>query len=143
MHRITRDELGIEMAQLVARRATCLRRSVGCVLTDVDGVILATGYNGVPRGLPHCNEGHPCPAAGAPSGTALDGCRAIHAEQNALIFLTDPNRVHTVYTTTLPCDHCVKMIMNTSAKRIVFAEDYPHGHVRDLWQGELVQLTRP
>jgi deoxycytidylate deaminase len=54
--RPTRDQLYIEMAKLVAQRTTCLRRAVGCVLVNARGHVLATGYNGVAGGQPHCNE---------------------------------------------------------------------------------------
>lgn len=54
--RISRDEWGLRLAEVTALRGTCLRRQVGCVLVDYGGRVLATGYNGVPRGMPHCNE---------------------------------------------------------------------------------------
>jgi dCMP deaminase len=139
--RISRDEWGLKLAQLTSLRSTCLRRQVGCVLTDSRGIVLATGFNGVPAGFPHCNEGHPCPGADAPSGQSLDQCRAIHAEQNALIQLTRPYEVATVYTTTFPCTHCIKMLMNTSASRIVYLEDYAHSEAKKLWRGEILKLN--
>ena len=79
--RPTADEYFMAMAMLVATRSTCIRRQVGCVLIDNNNNILATGYNGVVRGQPHCNEGHPCPGAYSASGKDLDLCYAIHAEQ--------------------------------------------------------------
>jgi dCMP deaminase len=139
--RISRDEWGLRLAQLTSLRSTCLRRQVGCVLTDRRGIVLATGFNGVPAGFPHCNEGYPCPGANAASGHFLDQCRAIHAEQNALIQLTRPYEVETVYTTTFPCTHCIKMLMNTSASRIVYFEDYAHGEAKELWRGEVLRLN--
>lgn len=54
--RIDIDEWALRLAEATAARSTCLRRSVGCVLLDRDGIVLATGYNGVARGMPHCNE---------------------------------------------------------------------------------------
>ena len=139
--RISRDEWGLRLAQITSLRSTCLRRQVGCILTDSRGIVLATGFNGVPAGLPHCNEGYPCPGAEAPSGQALDQCRAIHAEQNALIQLTRPYEVETVYTTTFPCTHCIKMLMNTSASRIVYLEEYSHNEAQELWRGESLRVT--
>lgn len=159
--RLSRDAWAIEMARLVARRSTCLRRAVGCVLLSARGHVLATGYNGVAAGLPHCNEKktvgldyqpsihdpevlipsklgahypHACPGAQSPSGTNLDGCQAIHAEQNALLQCRDPYVIDTCYCTTLPCMTCIKLLMNTSCRRLVFVDLYPHNGVIPLWE---------
>lgn len=142
--RPTRDELYLEMARLVGRRSTCPRRQVGCVLVDARGRVLATGYNGVASGRPHCNEGHPCPGAGLASGTGLDKCEAIHAEQNAILLLQDPWAVDTVYLTASPCLSCVKLLLGTSARRIVCAEIYPHPDALEWWRRagrEMIQLA--
>lgn len=148
--RPTRDQWGLELAQVTASRSTCLRRSVGCVLVDKRGHILATGYNGVAAGQKHCNEKRPftlryvedppipqhphaCPGAQSPSGTNLDGCQAIHAEQNALLQCRNVWEIHTCYVTASPCMTCVKLLLNTSCQRIVFAEEYPHTEAAGLW----------
>ena len=114
------------MTKLVATRATCARRSVGCALVDVHGHVLATGYNGVPSGFPHCNEEHPCPGALAKSGQGLDQCFAVHAEQNALLQCHDAHAIQTCYVTHSPCVTCTKLLLNTSCARVVFAERYAH-----------------
>jgi len=132
--RPTRDEVYLRMAELVSERATCLRRRVGCVLVDQQGIILATGYNGVAAGRPHCNEGHPCDGANLPSGQGLDQCQALHAEQNALIQLREPQRVHSAYVTTSPCITCTKMLLGTSCQRIVFNQEYPHSEAQTWWK---------
>ena len=153
--RPTRDQWGLELAQVTASRSTCLRRSVGCVLVDKRGHILATGYNGVAAGQKHCNElnefmgyrepdletkvllrtfPHTCPGAQSPSGTNLDGCQAIHAEQNALLQCGKVWEIDTCYVTASPCMTCVKLLLNTSCQRIVFKEDYPHSEARVLWE---------
>lgn len=160
--RTSRDEWGIQLAQVTARRGTCCRRQVGCVLVDADGHVIATGYNGVAAGRPHCNEAkqegadyepwgdlslgltrptkiitvfpNACPGATAPSGTNLDGCEAIHAEQNALLQCPNVRAIHTAYVTCSPCVTCVKLLMNTGCQRIVFAEPYAHDQAaRELW----------
>ena len=95
------------------------------VITDKEGIVLSTGFNGVPKGRYHCNEGHPCPDHDAASGTKLDGCFAVHAEQNALIYLQDHNRARNIYVTTFPCMHCLKMLLNTNIDKIYYREDYP------------------
>lgn len=129
--RPSRDEYFTQMARLVSSRGTCIRRQVGCVLVNSRGHVLATGYNGVAAGLPHCrNTGNahdrPCEGAGAPSGAQLDRCEAIHAEQNALLQCHDVYDIETCYTTVSPCITCVKLLMNTGCGRIVFTEPYAH-----------------
>lgn len=123
MERPSKDEYGLEIAKTVATRATCSRRKVGCVFTDQRGRILSTGYNGQAPGEDHCID-RPCPGAKARSGTCLDLCEAAHAEINALSFCPDINKVYTIYVTTSPCNDCIKALLNTSAQRIVFSEEY-------------------
>lgn len=149
--RPNRDQWLSDMAELVARRSTCLRRSVGCVLVNRRGQVLATGYNGVARGQPHCNDEvvtvldpddviglvdhpHACGGAGSPSGTNLDACQAIHAEQNALLQCRDVEEIHTCYVTVSPCVTCTKLLLNTGCRRIVFIAPYAHdAESRRLW----------
>jgi dCMP deaminase len=146
--RISVDKYFTDMASLVSRRGTCLRRRVGCVLTNSLNHVLATGYNGVPSGFPHCNElvddphdidggqhyGHACAGASAAPGTMLNECNAIHAEQNAMIQCRDVDAIHTCYSTASPCVTCLRMLLNTSCRRIVFLEEYPHPESRIMWQ---------
>lgn len=147
--RDTKLEWAMHMALVTARRSTCLRRRVGAVLLDAHYRVLSTGYNGVAKGLPHCNEGveqfnpvseervtfpHACPSALSPSGTNLDGCEAIHAEQNALLQCPSVDRIHICVTTTSPCMTCVKLLMNTGCMHIVFMKLYTHIGAEDLWR---------
>jgi len=134
--RPTLDAWGLALAVIVARRSTCARRAVGCVLMDGAGHIIATGYNGVVVGAPHCNEGTPCPGAlGHPSGVGLDACQAVHAEQNALLQCTDPRRIATAYMTVSPCVTCTKLLLNTTCRRMVAAEAYAHdAAAHALWE---------
>ena len=134
MARPTRDQIYLRMAELVAERSTCFRRKVGCVLVDSHGRVLATGYNGVASGRPHCNEGFPCAGTSMTPGTGLDKCEALHAEQNAILLLHDPWTVETVYCTASPCVSCMKLLLGTSAKRIVCRELYPHPDAIAYWQ---------
>lgn len=130
-----KDTYFLRMAELVATRATCLRRAVGCVLVNDLGHVLATGYNGVAAGLPHCNEAdeHTCAGSMADSGTNLEGCEAIHSEQNAMLQCRDVQEIATAYVTTPPCITCTKLLMNTGCRRIVCLGTYPaSGH--DLWR---------
>lgn len=152
--RPSRDQWAMILAMETARRSTCLRRQVGCVLLNRRGHVLATGYNGVAAGMPHCNdvdlEGfttnpHPwaCQAAHAASGSQLEGCEAIHAEQNALLQCRDVYDIEECFVTASPCITCTKLLLNTSCQRIIFIEAYPHPAAADLWRRagrEWVQL---
>ena len=120
--RLDVDSYFLQMAQLVAQRSTCRRRSVGCVLVDSNNHVVATGYNGVPTHFPHCLDS-PCLGADSPSGTDLDLCLAVHAEQNALLQLRS-NDFLTAYLTVSPCVTCAKMIANSKISRIVAQESY-------------------
>jgi dCMP deaminase len=135
-----------DMAQLVASRSTCVRRAVGCVLVDKANRVLATGYNGVAVGQKHCNDvkmtdfrvkhltfPNACPAAGAMSGQNLDGCGAIHAEQNAILQCPDAQRIERAYVTAFPCPTCTKLLLNTSCREIVYLNPYGDDAGRKMW----------
>lgn len=128
-----KDRVWLQVCFDISQLATCARRKVGCAMLDRKGRVLATGYNGVAPDEVHCIDS-PCAGANCPSGTGLELCEAIHAEQNAIAQLKFPDEVHTVYSTTAPCMHCVKMLATTAAKRIVFSVDYPHPAAKDYWE---------
>lgn len=133
MGRPSLDEINLNVASEWARRGTCIRRRVGCVLVDTHGHTLATGYNGPPSGVQHCTE-YPCPGANALSGAALDLCEAVHAEANALLRCHDTRAIHTCYVTHSPCLACVKLLLNTSCQRVVFRKEYAHDELaRERW----------
>ena len=122
------DEYFMEMAHLVAKRSTCLRRNVGAILVK-DKHILSTGYNGAPKGLKHCSEvGCLRKELGIPSGERHEICRGLHAEQNAIIQaavfgISIKNSV--LYCTNTPCVVCAKMLINAGVKEIVYSGEYP------------------
>lgn len=124
MTRPTRDETMMELARTIAKRSTCPRRAVGAVLTDAHGRVIAMGHNGVAMGEPHCIEGHSCGGEGFASGAGLEVCWAAHAEMNALIFCGDEMKIDALYVTTSPCVICVRYLLNTSCRTIVFDELY-------------------
>lgn len=135
---VFRDELKrnvfLQVAYTLSRLSTCHRRRVGCVLVDVHGRIVGTGYNGVPRGMPHCiDTGHRCPGYKALTGSDLESCYAIHAEMNALAMCERPFELKALYSTVSPCIHCIKLLMNTSCEDIYFKIEYPHKQAKDLW----------
>jgi dCMP deaminase len=127
-----RADTMLEIATAMAKRSTCARRQVGCVLTDMFGRVLATGHNGVPRALEHCTNS-PCAGLGQKSGEGLDLCHAIHAEANALMFCQEVMKIASCYVTASPCVSCVKMLLNTTCKDIIFIEEYPHHDAKKLW----------
>lgn len=121
------DEYFLQLARQAATRSTCLRRQVGAVLVR-DKRILATGYNGAPRGVAHCLDvGCLREELGIPSGERHELCRAIHAEQNAVIQAA----LHgvaiegaTLYATVHPCILCAKMLINCGVREIHYLEGY-------------------
>ena len=119
------DEYFMRIAHVVASRSTCLRRKVGAILVK-DKRILATGYNGAPKGLPHCET---ClrEELGVPSGQRHELCRGVHAEQNAIIqaaVFGVSTKGAVLYTTTFPCIICAKMLINAEVEEIVYDSDY-------------------
>jgi len=122
------DDYFIDIARHVATRSTCLRRHVGAVIVK-DKRILSTGYNGAPRGLPHCSEtGCLREKLGIPSGQRQEICRGLHAEQNAIVqaaLYGVAVEGAQIYCTHQPCITCAKMIINAGIVRVVFAQEYP------------------
>ena len=121
--RIPSDWYFLKMANLASERATCKRRKVGCILVNSKKHVIATGYNGVAASQEHCID-NPCKGADFKSGEGLDVCNAIHAEQNALLQCKDVYDIETIYCTVSPCIHCIKLLLNTSVKHVVFGEKY-------------------
>ena len=129
------DEYFMQVAQVVATRSTCLRRNIGAVIVR-DKRILATGYNGAPTGLKHCAEvGCLKDRLNVPSGERQELCRALHAEQNAIVQAARYGAViegASIYSTTEPCSMCAKMIINAGIRRVVYRDPYPDALSRDL-----------
>jgi dCMP deaminase len=138
--RPTRDQVLMMTAQTYAARTTCARSSVGAVISR-EGRILATGYNGSPAGMTHCDHSCDCPneAKYATVTSRADnphqvGCRttrpciiAVHAEANAIAWAakhgtaTDGAELH---TTMSPCYGCAQLIINAGITRVTFARTY-------------------
>ena len=120
----------MEIAVLVAKRSTCLRRSVGAVVVK-DRRLLSTGYNGAPTHVRHCREtGCLREQLQVPSGERHELCRGIHAEQNAIIqaaFHGVSIRDASLYCTNLPCSICAKMIINAGIRNIYYLSGYADG----------------
>ena len=129
----------MNIAREVSTRSTCDRKFVGAVVVR-DRAILATGYNGSIRGLPHCDEvGH----------LMEDGhcVRTVHAEANAVVQAAKHGAGidgATIYVTASPCWSCFRLVANAGIKRIVFGEFYRDEKIFSVAQAigiELVDLS--
>jgi len=122
------DEYFLEIAALVSKRSTCLRRKVGALVVK-DRRILATGYNGTPSGIKHCAQvGCLRDKLKIPSGERHELCRGLHAEQNVLLQASLHGvslRDSVMYVTNQPCIICTKMIINAGIREVVMSGSYP------------------
>ena len=145
MSRPSWDQYFMAMAHLASNRSTCLRRQVGAVLTK-DNQILGTGYNGAPKRTKHCIEtGCIREELDVPSGERHELCRAVHAEQNAIIqcAVSGSSTKHTVlYCTTYPCSICAKIIINADIIVVVYEGDYPDPAAKKLFEDAGVRVRK-
>lgn len=122
------DEYYMEMAEVVKKRSTCLRRQVGAVIVK-DKRLLSSGYNGAPSGIIHCEvTGCLREKLNVPSGERHELCRGLHAEQNAIIQAALHGasiKGGTIYVTHKPCIICTKMMINAGIQELVYKGDYP------------------
>ena len=121
------DEYFLRLAKDVASRSNCSRRRVGAVIVK-DNHIVATGYNGTPAGTTNCFEGG-CPRCGGDhkTGEKLDECLCVHAEQNAICQAAKHGNAidgGCIYITCSPCLTCLKLIINSGIRKVVFGEWY-------------------
>jgi len=127
MPRPSWPEYFMGIARMVTARSTCLRRHVGAILVK-DRRILATGYNGAPSGVRHCEEvGCLRQDGSVPSGMRHELCRGLHAEQNAIIQAAYHGisiTGSTLYCTNKPCVICSKMLINAGIRTIYYDEGY-------------------
>jgi len=141
--RISKDHYFMNIAIEVSKRSTCTRRQIGAIIVNDVGEIKSTGYNGNPRGMPHCDEmGCIRDKLGIPSGTRLETCTAVHAEQNALIQAGTFSRGSTLYSTIVPCPICARMIMNAQVTRVVYLGDYSDQTGIDLLKQAKIKVTK-
>lgn len=147
--RITRHEMLMQMAEVIAQRGTCDRAQVGAVASR-KGRIIATGYNGAPAGLPHCDHAGDAvlraadPLDGYPSidvhgrltyksdliaaSNLMVGCtKAVHAEANLIAFSARHGvalEASDLYVTHMPCINCARLIVNAGVERVIWKEPY-------------------
>jgi len=138
------DDYFISIATLIAGRSTCLRRHVGAVVVK-DKRVLATGYNGAPRGFAHCSEvGCIRQAREVPPGERHELCRGIHAEQNAIVQAAAFGvsiAGAALYCTHFPCVLCTKLIINAGLTRLVAAGTYPDSLSRAMLEEASIEIV--
>ena len=142
------DKRFMEMAHLVASWSSCFQpgRAIGAVIVR-DKRVMTTGYNGAPAGLRTCVEKGEClrRKLGIPSGTRLEVCYAIHAEQNAVIQAAKLGVSidgGTCYCTHQPCSLCAKILVNAGIRRVVYQEGYPDAFSLEILGEAGVSLER-
>ncbi|MCX7921033.1 MAG: cytidine/deoxycytidylate deaminase family protein [Clostridia bacterium] len=139
------DEYFMGIVDLIKNRSTCIRRQVGALIVK-DKRILATGYNGAPMGCRHCDEiGCLREELKIPSGQRHELCRAIHAEQNAIVqaaYSGTSVEGGTLYVTHQPCVLCAKMAINAGIKKIVFRGEYPDSLATELLDEAGIEVVR-
>lgn len=116
----------IEITKLVAQRSSCLSRKVGAVIVK-NNRILATGYNGSPSGLQNCCDKGYCLRQHSESGENLNECMAVHAELNAILQCAKMGvccEDGTIYVTTYPCVNCMKAIIQSGIRKVIYIEEY-------------------
>ncbi len=127
MERPSWDEYFMDITLLVAKRSTCMRRQVGAVMVK-DKQILATGYNGTPRKITHCDvTGCLREQLNVPSGERHELCRGLHAEQNAILQAASHGvniSGSVLYCTDSPCIICTKMLINARISKVVYLKGY-------------------
>jgi len=129
MSRVSWDTYFMKIAEFAKERSTCMRRQVGAIIVR-DNRILSTGYNGAPSGCSHCTKDGMCmrESLNIPSGQRHEICRAVHAEQNAIVQAAYSGvsvKDSTIYVTCQPCSICTKLIINAGIKKIIFEGNYP------------------
>jgi len=139
------DEYFLEIAKIVSKRSTCLRRKVGALIVK-DRRILATGYNGTPSGIKHCAQrGCLREKLNIPSGERHELCNGLHAEQNVLLqaaLYGISLRGSALYVTNQPCIICVKMLINAGIREVVIAGSYPDKMAREFLDEAGIAIRR-
>lgn len=138
--RITKDEMFMSIAQAVAQRSTCRHKhAVGAVLVSPEYHILATGYNGAPSGMQHCDD--PTPGANCITDETGRCIRALHAEENVLIQCAKygtPCTNSTLYITLAPCVRCARMLYQAGIKVVIYKGAPPSSSNMDLLKGKII-----
>lgn len=136
MGRVSKENYYLDIAQTVSERATCLRKKYGALIVQND-IIIATGYNGAPRGRENCTDLKGCmrEKLGLPRGERYELCRSVHAEANAIIAASRENMIgSTLYMcctdpddgsivpNVCSCMMCKRLIINAGIENVVVRE---------------------
>lgn len=143
--RPTWNEYFMRITEDVSSRAICVKRKVGAIIVK-DNHILATGYNGAPKGFAHCTE-ETCirKQMSVPSGQRHELCRGLHAEQNAIIQAAVQGvKIDggTMYCTYQPCVICVKMMINAGIKKLIYSGGYPDELAADMLKESKIEVVK-
>ena len=137
MERVSKINYYLDIAQTVAERGTCLRRCFGAIIVKNDSII-ATGYNGAPRGRKNCSDLGVCRRAelNIPRGQRYELCRSVHAEANAIIAASRENMIGAslymacidpktgeVVPGTTSCSMCKRQIINAGIREVIVREN--------------------
>lgn len=145
MNRPNWDQYWMQIASDSKSRSTCLRRQVGAVIVR-NNQILSMGYNGAPTKLEHCEKtGCLRQQLNIPSGQRAEICRAVHAEQNAIIQAAKHGvsiENASIYITSFPCSICAKMLINAGINEIVYDEEYPDDLSKNLLKETNITVRR-
>jgi dCMP deaminase len=143
--RLSNDEYFMRLAHLIKMRSSCIRNQVGAVLVK-NKRIIATGYNGAPKGIEHCfTRGCLREQLKVPSGERHELCIGVHAEQNAVIqsavFGVSVSGT-IIYSTHFPCVVCARMLINAEISEIVYDQGYPDDLSMQLLKESGIKLRR-
>ena len=131
--RVDKINYYLDISQTVAERGTCLRRNFGAIIVNNDEII-ATGYNGAPRGRTNCSDLMSCmrEKLGVPKGQRYELCRSVHAEANCIISAPRSQTIgSTLYLACLdaktgelygavePCSMCKRLIINAGIEKVI------------------------
>ena len=145
------DARFMELAGVIANWASCYKpnRKIGAVIVK-NKRIVTTGYNGAPAGIKTCREKGEClrDKLGIPSGTRMETCYAVHAEQNAIVQAAKLGVSidgATLYCTHQPCSMCTRIIINAGIRRVVYEQGYPDEFSLELFHeaGTLLERFNP
>ena len=124
-----------QICDAIASKSPCYSRQIGAILVH-DKSIVSTGYNGPPRGVPHCEEVCPRKAVGYPSGEGMHLCAATHAEANCVINaarIGSSTLGTTLYMNCImPCIECLKLLINAGVEEIVVDDPTPYSTNHEL-----------
>jgi dCMP deaminase len=139
------DTYFLDIAHLVSQRSTCLRRKVGAVIVK-NRRILATGYNGTPINITHCDvTGCLREELKIPAGQRHELCRGLHAEQNALLQASLYGvglAGASLYCTNQPCVICAKMLINAGIAEVVIRDGYPDKLAQEFFEEAHIKVRR-